>query len=86
MPTQPIGYVDPPAGTKLALGQAIFLVPPDDAQLGVVALGAPLADPRLVNNLTTPTTRTAAEGIVTAGRGQAPTAATSQPLRGLNCT
>jgi hypothetical protein len=38
-------------------------------------LAAPLADPR-----SHPLTRTAGEGLVTAGRGQAPTVATFAPL------
>jgi hypothetical protein len=62
---QPIGYIAPRDGRRLSLG----LADPMDGEPSF--LGAPLADPRLCNGLTTPTTRTAAEGIVTAGRGQA---------------
>lgn len=78
---QPIGYAAPPAGRKLALGLAD---PIDGGEPSFSAV--PLADPRLVNTLGTPTTRTAAEGIVTGGQGQAPNARSSAPLVGLNCT
>jgi hypothetical protein len=74
---QPIGYQAPAPGRRLALGLAD---PMDGPQVG--ALGAPLADPRLVNTLGTPTTRTAAEGQVTSGRGQAPTPSSSAPIHG----
>ena len=85
---QPIGYVSPPIGRRLALGLADPLdgqpEPLDAPEL--LAIG-PLGDqPRLVGTLGTPTTRTRAEGIVTGGRGQAPTAASSAALLGLCCT
>lgn len=44
----------------------------DVEHLSAILLGAPLQDPR-----SHPLTRTAGEGLVTAGRGQAPNAATS---------
>jgi hypothetical protein len=74
---QPIGYRPPAPGRRLALGLAD---PLDGLELGPGTLAAPLADPRLVATLGTPTTRTAAEGIVTAGAGQAPTPASSAPI------
>lgn len=77
---QPIGYVAPAPGAKLALGIA--------SQLDAVAApqSAPLTDPRLCNNLGAPLTRRQDEGFVTRGHGQAATAASSARLTGLNAT
>ena len=81
MPTQPIGYVEPPPGRRLALGLADVMDGPDP-----LLIVGPLTAPRLVDTLGTPTTRTAAEGLVTGGRGQAPTPLTAYRLLGLNAT
>jgi len=76
---QPIGYVAPTIG-KLALGLADVLEIP-------TTFGAPLADPRLVNNLGSPNTRRQDEGSGFGNdAGMAPTAASSAPLLGLNAT
>ena len=80
MPNMPIGYIAPAPGRKLALGLADVM----DGQPELFAAGP--FPPRLVGTLGTPTTRTAAEGLVTGGRGQAPTAATAYRLWGLNST
>jgi len=74
---QPIGYVVPPLGQKLALGLA-------DLFAEVAPLGAPLADPRLVNNLGSPNTRRQDEGSGWGNdAGTAPSATSSAPLLGL---
>jgi hypothetical protein len=80
-PAQPIGYIAPAPGRRLALGLAD---PLDGPELQVIV--GPLTEPRLVDTLGAPTLRTRAEGIVTAGRGQAPTPASSAPLWGLCAT
>jgi hypothetical protein len=75
MPNQPIGYVEPEPGAKLALG----LADPMDA---------PALAPLLVSASGPPTTLNASYlgGTIFTGFGQAPFARDSQRLWGLNAT
>jgi hypothetical protein len=89
MPNQPIGYVEPDDGEKLALGIADAMNPPEPPpgrltagvarSLGAAGVtgGAQLSP--------TPFTGPGA-GTIFTGRGQAPNANSSQGLRGLNST
>lgn len=80
MPSQPIGYIEPEEGEKIALGIADAHNPPEPParSLSAALVGGTQLSPM---PFTGP-----GSGVINNGFGQAPTAATSQRLLGLNCT
>lgn len=81
MPNMPIGYVEPDEGEKLALGLADAHNPPEPPPRSLGAAGVTGGTQLSPTPFTGP-----GSGTINNGFGQAPTAATSQPLLGLNCT
>lgn len=81
MPSQPIGYIEPEEGEKIALGLADAMNPPEPPARSLsssAATGGAQLSPQPFTGL--------GSGIITNGFGQAPNARSSQPLLGLNCT
>jgi hypothetical protein len=81
MPSQPIGYVEPDDGEKLALGIADAMNPPEPPPRSLGAAGVTGGAQLSPTPFTGP-----GSGVMFNGFGQAPNANSSQRLWGLNST
>jgi hypothetical protein len=81
MPSQPIGYVEPDDGEKIALGLADAHNPPEPPRRSLGAAGVTGGAQLSPTPFTGP-----GSGTINNGFGQAPNANSSQPLWGLNAT
>lgn len=79
MPSQPIGYIEPDEGERIALGLAMPHQPePPPRSLSAAVVGGAQLSPQ-------PFTGPGA-GTIANGFGQAPNARSSAPILGLNST